>query len=64
MIWKTKAKYLFTDDLQSPVSDFVSEQFAKQILSIKPKKGKVISGTLGLFNIKDFDKIEGGIVDV
>lgn len=57
--------YLFTDDLQSPVSDFVSEQFMKQMLAINPKKrGKVISGTLGIFNIKEFERIARGLNDV
>lgn len=57
--------YIFTDDLQSPVSDFVSEQFMKQILAIKPnKRGKVISGTFGVFNIKDFESILGRLKDV
>lgn len=57
--------YIFTDELKSPVSDFVSEQFMKQMLAIKPKKrGKVISGILGIFNIMDFERIAGGLKDV
>lgn len=57
--------YLFMEDLQSPVSDFVSEQFIKQMLAIKPKKrGKVISGTFGTFNIKEFERSARGLKDV
>lgn len=32
--------------------------------TMPPTKGKVISGTLGTFNIKDFDRIAGGLKDV
>lgn len=55
-----KNRYLFVDDLIE-----IGEPIPEEILkSMPPIKVKVISGTLGTFNIKDFGRITGGLKDV
>ena len=52
-----KNRYLFVDDLFG-VGEPIPEELLK---SMPPIKGKVISGTFGIFNIKDFERIAGGL---
>lgn len=55
-----KSGYLFVDDLIG-VGEPIPEELLK---TMPPTKGKVISGTFGTFNIKDFDRIVGRLKDV
>lgn len=55
-----KGGYLLVDDIVEG-----NEPIPIEILkSISPTKGKTISGTLGTFNIKDFEGITGRLKDV
>lgn len=51
--------YLFVDDML----DINEKPILKESLEKYPllRKGKVISGTFGVFNIKDFERISGGL---
>lgn len=55
-----KSGYLFLDDLVG-VGEPIPEEVLKSMPSVK---GKVISGTLETFNIKDFERVTGGLKDV
>lgn len=54
--------YLFVDDMldinEKPISKESLEKYPI------PQKGKVISGTFGVFNIKDFERATGRLKDV
>ena len=51
-------EYLFVDDMQPSVSDFVARKFLENLPTVPRKDGaKVISGTFGTFSVKDFEKI-------
>lgn len=54
--------YLFVDDML----DINEKPIAKEHLENLPipQRGKVISGTLGTFNIKEFERIARGPKDV
>lgn len=55
---ENQSQYLFVDDMQSPVSDFVARKFLENLPDIPCKDGaKVINGTFGTFSVKDFEKI-------
>lgn len=54
--------YLFVDDML----DINEKPIQKELLEKYPipQKGKVISGTFGVFNIKDFERTAGRLKDV
>lgn len=54
--------YLFVDDML----DINEKPIPKELLENMPmtQRGKVISGTFKTFNIKEFEKVEGGLKDV
>lgn len=54
--------YLFVDDMLDINEKPISKESLKKYPI--PQKGKVISGTFGLFNIKDFENVSGGLKDV
>lgn len=55
-----KGGYLLVDDIVEE-----SEPIPEEILKSMPLiKGKTVSGTIGTFNIKDFERIAGGLKDV
>ena len=55
-----KNRYLFVDDM-SDENKSVPDEILESIL---PEKGKVIIGTIGTFNIKNFEGIAGRLKDV
>lgn len=57
-----KSGCLICDDLLN--ADL--EPIAKELLENMPvpQRGKVISGTFGTLNIKEFEKVAGGLKDV
>lgn len=54
--------YLFVDDMLDINEKLIPKEFLEKYPF--PQKGKVISGTFGVFNVKDFKKIAGGLKDV
>lgn len=54
--------YLFVDDML----DINEKPISKELLENMPvpQKGSVIRGTFGMFSIKEFEKIAGGLKDV
>lgn len=54
-----KNNYLFVDDLAG-INDPILEEILK---SVPPPKGKIACGMRGTFNIKDFERIAGGLND-
>ncbi len=57
-----KAGYLICDDLLNADLELIAKELLENMPI--PQKGKVISGTFGTFNIKEFEKISGGLKDV
>lgn len=58
----SKNNYLFVDDMININEKPISKEFLES-KSI-PQKGKVISGTFGVFNIKEFERVAGRLKDV
>lgn len=59
---ENRSNYLFIDDMlninEKPIPKEPLEKYPV------PQKGKVISGTFGVFNIKDFERVSGRLKDV
>lgn len=57
-----KSSCLICDDLL----DIGLEPIPKELLEDMPipQRGNVLSGTFGTFNIKEFEKVTGGLKDV
>lgn len=53
--------YLFIDDMIDINEKPISKEFLEKYPI--PQKGKVISGTFGVFNIKDFERVAGRLKD-
>lgn len=54
---ENKNGYLFVDDILETDTKLVTKEFLEKYPI--PQKGKLISGTFGTFNIKDFERIVG-----
>lgn len=54
--------YLFIDDMLDINEKPMSKEFFEKYTI--PQKGKIIGGTFGIFDIKDFERIAGGLKDV
>lgn len=52
---ENKSSGLFVDDILETVSKTMPKEILERMPM--PEKGKVIHGTLGTFNIKDFEKM-------
>lgn len=57
-----KSGCLICDDLLNIGLEPIPKQLLENMPA--PQRGKVISGTLGTFSIKGFEKISGGLSDV
>ena len=57
-----KSGCLICDDLLNADTEPMEKESLEKIPI--PQRGKAISGTLGMFNIKEFEKIEGELKDV
>lgn len=57
-----KSGFLICDDILNTDEKPIPKEFLENMPA--PQRGKVISGTFGTFNIKEFEKVAGGLKDV
>lgn len=57
-----KSGCLICDDLLNIALEPIPKELLENMKI--PQRGKVISGTFGTFNIKEFEKVAGGLKDV
>lgn len=60
-VTENRNDYLFVDDILMPDCEPIPK---KVFENMPPRKGKEISGTFGIFNIKDFEKNVRGLENV
>lgn len=57
-----KSGYLICDDLLNAGMEPIAKELLENMPA--PQRGRVISGTFETFNIKEFEKVAGGLKDV
>lgn len=57
-----KSGCLICDDLLNADLELIAKEHLESMPA--PQRGKVISGTFETFNIKEFEKVAGGLKDV